>query len=188
MKSFRIPLGIKCRHTYTTKEDGCNYFFGKKFLKHKDGTVWCHLELIGEKNDNFKVDYERDDETILNKNFVPSSISIGSSMDEDSNIGKSFFEKSKSPSNASEKSANSYRMQTRSIAAKKQVNQEVASSPNQAFSPNRFADLVKPFQVANQGHSRVLDGEYIGNATRSKSVKLAKRTAATQDSGATSLA
>ena len=91
VKSFRIPLGIKCRHTYTTKEDGCNYFFGKKFLKHKDGTVWCHLELIGEKNDNFKVDYARDDETILNKNFVPSSISIGSNMDEDSNIGKSFF-------------------------------------------------------------------------------------------------
>ena len=86
------------------------------------------------------------------------------------------------------KSANNHRMQTRSVTAKEQVNQEVASSPNQIFSPNRFADLVKPFQVSNQGHSRVLDGEYIGNATRSKSVKLAKRTAATQDSGATTLA
>ena len=149
VKSFRIPLGLKCRHTYTSKDDGCNYFFGKKFLKHKDGTVWCHVELIGEKTDNFKVDYSEDDETIVNRSFFPSSISIGSNMDEDSIIGNSFFEKSKSPTKASPKSTVHRNIETRSVAAKKNITQEVPRSPNQALVPNKFAELVKPFQVGN---------------------------------------
>ena len=66
-KSCRIPLPIKCRHTYAVQEDGDKFFFGKKFIVHKDGSIWCHIELVGVQTDNFNVSYTPDDETIINK-------------------------------------------------------------------------------------------------------------------------
>ena len=55
---------------------------------HKDGSIWCHIELVGVQTDNFNVIYTPDDETIINKEKIPTSISIGSNMEEDSIINQ----------------------------------------------------------------------------------------------------
>ena len=39
VKSCRIPLPVMCRPTFAVKDDGCNLFFGKKNIVHKDGSV-----------------------------------------------------------------------------------------------------------------------------------------------------
>ena len=83
-KTCRIPLPIKCRHTFAVKEDSDDYFFGKKFIAHKDGSIWCHVELVGVQKDSFRVGYSPDDETVVN---IPSSISLASGA-EDMSIGK----------------------------------------------------------------------------------------------------
>lgn len=190
-KSCRIPLPIKCRHTYAVKEDGDNFFFGKKFIVHKDGSIWCHVELVGVQRDNFNVSYTPDDETIINKEKIPASISIGSDMEEESfmdlfdaksRAGSPSVAMSRVSSNTSKSKKSS--IKTRSMRANEGKKTE---SPKSVPPPNNFTSLVTPNQVANLFQSRVLDGAYSGGALRTKSVKLAKRTAANQDTGASSM-
>ena len=75
-------------------------------------------------------------------------------------------------------------IKTRSMRANEGKKTE---SPKSVPPPNNFTSLVTPNQVANLFQSRVLDGAYSGGALRTKSVKLAKRTAANQDTGASSM-
>ena len=85
---------LKCCPTYDVKEDGDQFFFGKKNILHADGLIWCHCELIGMQSNNFKIAYTLDNKTIVKERHIPSSISI---WDENSHksgkSGSSIFKK-----------------------------------------------------------------------------------------------
>ena len=153
-------------------------FYGKKNIVHKDGSVWCHVELIGLQTDNFKVDYTPDDETIFRKGHVPSSISVSSSGSSNvtmKRIARSTARSNQSFASASPKQNVNSPPVTRSVAASKASPKSPIVGVNKIASPIHSPLNLPPI------NARILDGGYTGTITRTKSVKLAKRTAAIQD-------
>ena len=53
----RIPLPYKVRHQFSTK-DSDSLFFGKKYVPYKDGSIWLHLELLQDNQDDYIADVE----------------------------------------------------------------------------------------------------------------------------------
>ena len=51
----RIPLPYKVRHQFSTK-DSDSLFFGKKYVPYKDGSIWLHLELLQDNQDDYTAD------------------------------------------------------------------------------------------------------------------------------------
>lgn len=49
----RIRLPRKVDHKFAATTDGDELFFGKKFIEYPDGSVFLHVELIGETKDNY---------------------------------------------------------------------------------------------------------------------------------------
>ena len=73
----RIPLPRKVQHEYASTKDGDDLFFGKKFIKYPDGSVFLHVELIAETKDNYIPE-----ERMLDPNVVkmpPKMSSFGAS-------------------------------------------------------------------------------------------------------------
>ena len=51
----RIPLSYKVRHQFSTKDADC-LFFGKKYVPYKDGSIWLHIELLQDNQDDYIAD------------------------------------------------------------------------------------------------------------------------------------
>ena len=49
----RIPLPRKCKHVLASSTDGDTFFFGKKFIEYPHGSVFLHVELVVETQDNY---------------------------------------------------------------------------------------------------------------------------------------
>ena len=49
----RIRLPRKVQHSFAAKNDGDDMFTGKKFIEYPDGSVFLHVELIGESKDDY---------------------------------------------------------------------------------------------------------------------------------------
>ena len=65
-KIARLNLTFRCWHNFATKDDGYQFFFGNKNVIHKGREVWCHIEIILVKKDNYMADYKIDYENICN--------------------------------------------------------------------------------------------------------------------------
>ncbi len=62
----RLPLPFKCRKTFAEKEDGDDLFFGKKFVKFDDQSIWCTCHLISNVNDGYKAMDDIPEEEVIN--------------------------------------------------------------------------------------------------------------------------
>lgn len=76
-QTFRVPLPFKCRHKFTTPDDGDDFFHGVNFVKYENGEVWCHVELITQILDNYTFEQIQRDIKLMNEEVV------GSDDDED---------------------------------------------------------------------------------------------------------
>ena len=61
----RLPLPFKCRKTFARKDDGDSIFFGKKFVKFPDQSVWCVCEMISHVTDEYKTMDDIDEEEVV---------------------------------------------------------------------------------------------------------------------------
>ena len=50
----RLPLPFKCRKAFTKKDDGDDLFFGKKFMRYDNQSIWCVCEMISCVTDEYK--------------------------------------------------------------------------------------------------------------------------------------
>ena len=55
-QQFRIALPFKCRHKFTSPEDGDEYFYGFHFTRYPNGEVHAHAELIVAISDSYSAD------------------------------------------------------------------------------------------------------------------------------------
>ena len=61
-----LSLPFRCHHTFSTKENGCQFFIENNNDIHKYREVWCHVELNAVKKDNYVADYKMDNNNICN--------------------------------------------------------------------------------------------------------------------------
>lgn len=90
----RIPLPFKCRSTFAKKDDGDDLFFGKKFVKFDDQSIWCTCHLISHVSDGYKAmdDIPEEDVISIKEDYfkVPSSSSTSSKVNEQFSTQGSF--------------------------------------------------------------------------------------------------
>ena len=61
-----LNLPFRFRHTFATKYDGCQFFFGNNIFVKKVKEVWYRVDVIVALKYNYVVDYKMDNETICN--------------------------------------------------------------------------------------------------------------------------
>ena len=149
--------------------------FMEKIISHSDGSVWCHVELVGVQTDNYKVVYTPEDETIFNYN-VPGSISVVNESDNMSVVAESTAESVAVNSTRS----NVSRVTTRSSKSSSNtsgINISTTSPTNAKIPPSAPPMLVTPTILvkSNPNQNRVIEGEYDGFLNRTKSVKRAAK-------------
>ena len=62
----RIPLPFRCRKTFAKSDDGDELFFGKKFVKFDDQSIWCTCHLISNVSDGYKAMDDIPEEDVIN--------------------------------------------------------------------------------------------------------------------------
>ena len=62
----RLPLPFKCRKAFTKKDDGDDLFFGKKFMRYDNQSIWCVCEMISCVTDEYKAMDDIPEEEVIN--------------------------------------------------------------------------------------------------------------------------
>lgn len=82
----RIKLPRKVQHNFAKTTDGDELFFGKKFIEYPDGSVFLHVELLGERKDNYIPEERMLDPKYMKS--VPKTSTTAGPMDVDGSIAR----------------------------------------------------------------------------------------------------
>ena len=202
----RIPLPFACRHQFSN-EDSDRIFHGMEFKEHDNGEVHLHVELLQDTNDsyeseqakanyipaskptdgdNFSSPYQRN----LRSNSNPSTSSYQRNANDDFSEVSTIYDQDEEFSPQSHQESFNSPAAPRPISISRVSNVEhnlpftsgLRTSFTAAAVNMNMMSMIPRRRVSPRRQARILDGEYLGGASRGdRSVKSAKRSALTQD-------